>query len=443
MVDGATIDAVRRVLSIALACAALLAAACGTSGRIEPTPSPSATVPPSLSPTAGPTASPAAPIVDHAVVYFARDRLPPVARHVDGAGTGATIDARIHSRLSALFVTEVPRPLFNVALTSRARPASVTIDGDLATVDFNVPLGNWGVSGSAGTRSFIQQLVYTATEEPGIRRLLITENGQQAIVGGEGVVIDHPVTRENVAGYAVAAALSPMSFAVVPTGGVTQVTSRISVDSVAPALTRFVVDTGLRGAQAKAQVGLAVSVMENDEAAAPELGKWVIALTVADARTTDETLRSVERTPVRSLRVSPADGGVRYAIGLDDLRPWRVAMQYEPLRVVLDIGGDPDAVSANIALYTPAFGETVTPGDAVSGAIRAFEGRFEYRISDARGLVVDDFATASLGTSEMWGGFSLPMPAGLRGAITIEVLLRSPKDGSVAESVFTSVRAGP
>lgn len=436
----------KRRLSALLLAAAYAGAACGTAARPTPSPTFSATPVPSASATASPSAlpsaSPAAAPIDHAVVYFARDRLPPVAIHVDGAGAGASADARILSRLQALMSAAAPRPLFNTALTVKARPSAVRVDGDLATVDFAVPVGDWGTAGSTGTRAFIQQVVYTASEEPGIRRVLMTENGQQAIIGGEGVVVDHPVSREDVAGYAVPASKDPMTFRAEPREDVA-VTSRISVDGYAPALARFVVDTGLSGAAAKAMLGFTASVMQNDETAFPELGKWVISLSVQDSRTADDALRSVERTPVRTVRASAGAEGVRYQIGLDDLRPWRIAVQYEPLRIVLDIGGDPDAVSQSIALYRPAFGASVTPGDEISGLIRAFEARFEYRISDARGLVVDDFATASLGTSEMWGGFSLKVPEGIRGAATIEVLLRSPRDGSVSESVFTSVHAAP
>lgn len=436
---------VRRVLSVLLGTSALVMSACGASARPEPMPSASATstAPASGAPTAAPTATPAASRIDHAVVYFARDRLPPVAAHVDGAGTGATAEARIRSRMEALFGAEAKPPLFNAAPQAKARPASVIVAGDLATVDFAVPHGDWGTTGSAGTRAFIQQLVYTASEEPGIRRVLITENGQQAIIGGEGVVIDHAATREDVAGYSVRGSKEPMTFRAEPRSQPIPIASRLGVDTVAPSLVRFVVDTGLAGADAKAGIGFTASVVQNDESAFPEFGKWVMALAVPDARTSDETMRAFERTPVRTVRATTSSEGVRYEIGLDDLRPWRIAMQYEPLRIVLDIGGDPDAVSPNIALYTPAFGTTVTAGDPVTGFIRAFEARFEYRITDARGLVVDELASASLGTTDLWGGFSVPIPSGLRGAATIEILLRSPKDGAVSESVFTSVRISP
>jgi hypothetical protein len=431
-----------RAFLAALAAAAVLLGACGPAS-VTPTATPtrSATTPTataSAAPSAAPTEAPTR--LDHAVVYFARDRLPPVAAHVDGAGDGATIEARVLSRLAALFTEEAPRGLFNPALAAKARPSSVKVDADMVAVDFAVPAGDWGTAGSAGTRAFIQQLVYTATEEPGIRRLLITENGQQAIIGGEGVVIDHPATREDVAGYTVKASIDPMTWRTEPRATAVDVTARVSVDTFAPALTRFVIDTGLRGAEAKASLGFTASVMANDERSFPDLGKWVLAIKLSDARSSDDPARVVERTPLRAVRTTVTEGSVRYSLGLDDLRPWRIAMLYEPLRLVVDIGGDPDAVSANIALYRPAFGAAVRAGDEISGLVRAFEARYEYRIRDARGnVVVDDFATASLGTSEMWGGFTFAMPAAPTGGASIEILLRSPKDGSVSESVFASV----
>jgi hypothetical protein len=63
------------------------------------------------------------------------------------------------------------------------------------------PDDHWGVDGSTRLASFVQQLVYTASEEPGIVRVLITPNGgATAIIGGEGLVIDHPATRADVSG---------------------------------------------------------------------------------------------------------------------------------------------------------------------------------------------------------------------------------------------------
>ncbi|HYK99448.1 MAG TPA: Gmad2 immunoglobulin-like domain-containing protein, partial [Candidatus Acidoferrales bacterium] len=147
-----------------------------------------------------------------------------------------------------------------------------------------------------------------------------------------------------------------------------------------------------------------------------------------------------DAAPVRAVRASNMSSGVRYDIGLDDARPWRVAMTYEPLAIVVDYGGEPNAVSANIALYQPTFGMTVIPGQPIAGLIRAFEARYEYRFVDARGTVlVDQFATASLGTAEMWGVLTLAVPELPDGPVTLELRIRSPRDGSVLESVYTAL----
>lgn len=427
-----------RTLHVLLIASAVVASACGAS-TVQPSPTPTATVTTQPSPTASTSLAPTA--LDHDVVYFARDRLPPVAAHVDRAGTGATAEARILSRLGALLTADAPAGLVNVAKTTKARPRAATVSADLVTVDFTVPGGEWGTAGSTGTRAYIQQLVYTATEEPGIRRVLILENGGQAIVGGEGVVIDHPAAREDVLGYTFRPSMDPVTLGDDRTGALV-IGATLAFEDDVRALTRLTVTAG--AATPKDLLGFTAKVVANDETARPELGKWALVVDVPKATTTDAGLTIVDRTPVRAMRASAQGTGVRYEIGLDDLRPWRAAMQYAPLRLVIDVGGDPMATSPNIALYAPAFGASVRAGSTLNGLVRAFEGRFEYRVRDAGGnVVVDDFATASLGTSELWGAFSVSLPSLPAGNATLELLLHSPKDGAVSESVSTAVVIAP
>jgi hypothetical protein len=175
----------------------------------------------------------------------------------------------------------------------------------------------------------------------------------------------------------------------------------------------------------------------------PDLGKWALTISIPGATSDEPALRVVDQTPVRAIQTMVTRGGVRYDIGLDDLRPWRTAMLYEPLRLVVDVGGDPAAVSSNIALYRPAFGTSVGPGGALSGMIRAFEAQFEYRIHDATGRVIDGYARGSIGTAELWGTFDVELPALPVGGTSLEIILRSPKDGSISETVFTSFDYGP
>ncbi len=139
---------------------------------------------------------------DHTVVYFARDLLAPLAVFLPGAGSGDTAEERVASRLLALENgPSMVGDAFNIAAGMKARLRSVTIDGDVAVIDYGVPGDDWGVSGSASIRALVQQLVFTASEEPGIVRVLITQNGGSgAVIGGEGLIVDRPRTRLGVLG---------------------------------------------------------------------------------------------------------------------------------------------------------------------------------------------------------------------------------------------------
>jgi spore germination protein GerM len=426
----------RRTLSVSvIVMLAVVLTGCGTAST-TPTPTPVATVTATATPTASPT-----PTVTHDVVYFARDRLPPVGIRVPGAGAGATPDDRIRSRLAALFVTPAPTgDLFNTALAATARPAAVSVDAGLAVVDFSVPGDLWGVAGSAGTRAFIQQLIYTITEEPGVDQALITQNGgQMAIVNGEGVMIDHPSGRAEVAGYLVRASVDPIrSFeGEPPLTPLATLASSHSVDIVAPALARVTVELDRPGGDARWMPTFDASVLDG----APLGTKHELRLSVYDgiAPTSDII---VDRTPLRRLKIETSlePRKTIYRLGLDDLWPWRVAVAFAPVRIVLDVGGDPDAVSDNIAVYEPRFSEQVGPGAKLSGATRAFEAAFEYRFSDIFGEPLGGgYGMASYGTSAIWGLFDLALGEIPANTANVEVLQRSPRDGEISDIVRVSV----
>lgn len=143
-------------------------------------------------------------------VWFARDQLPLVAAVLQAPGSIRDgPEARIDSRLSALWGAQdrsVPTGATDpFAKAGRAGSSGqlgsgIRIEGDLATVTFDLPAG-WGISSSVEGNALIQQLVYTITEEPGIRRAFIKEARKpNAIIGP--VVVDRPLTREDVFGYA-------------------------------------------------------------------------------------------------------------------------------------------------------------------------------------------------------------------------------------------------
>ena len=150
----------------------------------------------------GSSATPAAATATW-VVYFARDLADPLPVTLEGPPPRASVDLRVRQRMELLASGPRSRDggAFNVLPGMRARITSVTVAADLATLDYLVPEDDWGLNGSAVLRAFVQQVIYTATEEPGIIRVLLTQNGgHAAIVGGEGLEVDSPQTRAGL-GY--------------------------------------------------------------------------------------------------------------------------------------------------------------------------------------------------------------------------------------------------
>jgi hypothetical protein len=380
-------------------------------------------------------------------VYFARDGLPPVGAFVSGyAPTIASQGAHISERLSALrdhASGQVPsgasNPMSLVATNAGGGGAQTSMgitlstQGDLATVEFDLVPG-WGVRGAAQSQALLQQLVYTITEEPGIRRALITEKGKpQAII--DQLVVDKPLTREDVSGYTARGSVDPLQI-----GGASspaKLTTNYSVDSLAPGLARFVItfDYGTSSASNDPQFSAGLIPATNETT-----GKAELEITIPNGSDTTTTATQVDRSPLRWIAVGKSNS-IRaqvYRLGLDDQRPWRAMVLSNPTRIVIDIGGLPRAVSDRIAVYraqvfaaTPACSTTCDL--ELSGAARVFEANVVWRVKDGAGKVIANghFLT-SLGTSAVWGTFdtSIQLPSGFTGNATLELYEASPKDGS-------------
>jgi hypothetical protein len=317
------------------------------------------------------------------------------------------------------------------------------VQGDLATVEFDLSNG-WGVRGSAQSLALLQQLVYTITEEPGVHRALITEKGKPNAVIDQ-LVIDKPLSREDVFGYA-----DPARPDKIEDAGIVRPAEiadwRASVDQVAPGLGRFVVDFT---PQAATTPSFVAQLQRPTQEKRIEDGKWVIKLTLPDALWNQSPgeafhccpVKAVGKTPIIETTAGPLTGdpptnglyrGVGFTIVLDDARPWRVFTLSNPARIVVDIGGAPQAVSDSVAIYSPRPGETTSRTLTVSGAARAFEAHVAWRVKDSNGRVVaNGFALASLGSSLVWGTLemSVTIPASVTGNVTLEVFWPSPKDG--------------
>lgn len=445
---------------LAIGLTALLVAPRGTPAE-EAISAPSST--PSAAATPVESAVPVAVPPVPTSVYFARVGLPPLAATVLGTGGGRDLpEDRIGSRITALWGAQQPPPASFNAFAKAGRSGSggqlgtsVRVDGDLAIVTFTV--SNWGATNPTEGRALVQQLVYTITEEPGIRRALIAEEHKpNAVIGG--VTVDKPVTREDVMGYSFLGTKTP---SIVSDG--TQVAQDVIGWSVlneqTPGLGRFVVDLRARSAVPAGRLDPRFSAkLVACASCGGTDGKWWIVLDLLDAQPpTSRSQLGQQPTggPIRAVSgPSVIDSGPQglplpyasYSIKIDDARSWRVAV--EPtgtgtVRLYVDVGGRPSSVNENIAVYVPVPEQGAGDRAAgctckISGAARVFEATVAWRVRDGNGREISQGHTnASLGTSVVWGLFetTITIPPNAAGTPTLEVFWVSPKDGSEQDVV--------
>jgi hypothetical protein len=414
--------------------------AASPTGFVGATTAPSAT----RSPAPTSTATPVPTEVDHQRIYFARDGQPPVSDHFETTGVPPAPEPRIQWRLSTLLATTQVPPGSFTAFSSRTPIGvnSVRVSGDTATVDFQVARGDWGVRGSAQSLGAMQQLVYTATEEPGIRRVLMTQNG-----GGpatiEQVVVDKPLAREDVFGYtsrgAIGAAQGIASGGDDTLGAVGADLTGVTSDG---STVRLTFEGRSRTSSNAARVTLpsfTISLDQDSETSRPSAvaGGAKYALTVAfqwncacsSGGAAGATI--YDQTPLRAIT---SNGNTAYRIAIDDARPWRAYMP-DAAQLVIEIGGDPRATSDRISVTAPKPEAIVNSGFdlTITGAARVFEANVVWRLLDSTGKVVaNGHFLASLGSSAMWGTFNtrIAMPANVRGNLTLELFESSAMDGS-------------
>lgn len=432
-------------------------------GATQPTASPGTTASPAGSPVASPTATPEGN--ERIWVYFARDQLPPVGAYV----RGTMAEDRISSRLVELHragAAEVPPGTTNVvARLGREEGggwasfgSAVSVEGDLATVTFASGAFE-RIRGAAATQALIQQLVYTITEEPGIRRALIKEQGRDETVIDQ-LVIDAPLAREDVLPYEGVKTEERIALEDDPRPSTA--TTRIE-DLVAGI--RFIIELkatetpegGFWSPRLAAELAPSVDSPKVLVKSILTLDLPAVTTSTDGYRPTGDAgpgsfmgMQTVDRSPLRWVeltRVAGASPSVRYRLGLDDARPWRISL--EPgaergtMRLIVDIGGHPQAVSDNVAVYGPKPGDEVSRTFTLTGAARAFEAHVSWRIKDSSGReVATGFTTASLGTSPVWGMFTteVRIPDNVSGAVTLEVFWPSPRDGADVGKVSIPLR---
>jgi hypothetical protein len=136
-----------------------------------------------------------------AVVFFASRQGIPVAVDEPKAAGGQSVSDRVFFRFAALKTTKAAGPpaYVNLFPTMKATFVETTVlERGVVAIGFIVGqmYGDWGVPPD-DVKLLLQQIVYTATEEPGIDRVLITQNGgKPAVINGK--TYDKPLAREDV-----------------------------------------------------------------------------------------------------------------------------------------------------------------------------------------------------------------------------------------------------
>jgi hypothetical protein len=409
-------------------------------GPVAASTTPTASAPSAV--TSGPTQTSPVPTIPGQQpyrVFFVRDLLPPVSASALGQGRFvARPEDRIQARLGAALgaqrsdiPSDAANPLALVGSPAGNFSMSISVSGDTAKVEFTV--SDWGVRGAAQVQALVQQLVYVITEEPGIRKAQIVEKGKNSATI-DGLVVDKPLSREDVTDYsALGTSKTAQGFGDASAAASRKLTTRVSVDTVATALARFVVETDLQSISPTVLYpDFKVEVFQNDEAAKPLGGKWRMVVTVngTDAATGTVT---VDKAPVRSIVTSRQGNNTVYEIGLDDLRPWRTAIAYNPFRIIVDIGGDPRTIFGDTqAVYAPSYGATVGRTFQVSGIAHNFEANVVIRVRDDKDREILITNTTATNCCDPGGTFdaTVQLPASASGTIYLEVLESSARDGS-------------
>ncbi|MDP9281697.1 MAG: Gmad2 immunoglobulin-like domain-containing protein [Chloroflexota bacterium] len=397
--------------------------------------------------SASPTTAPAAQIR----VFFVRDLLPPVSALINGRLNEVSRESRIDSRITAMRgapATSVPSGASNPISLIAPRGATgssslglqVTVNGDVATVEFDVTTG-WGVRGSAQSLALLQQLVYVITEEPGIRRARILDMGKNNAVI-DGLVVDQALSREDVTDYDTLGSTKPaLGYGDANAAAARKLTTRTSVETIAPGLARIEIESDLQNISPTVSYpDFKVEVFENDETAKPLGGKWRMVVTVNGTDTVTGT-QTINKSPLRSIvATSPKGLGTPetvYEIGLDDLRPWRTAIAFNPFRIIIDIGGDPRTIFDSNAVNSPAYGATVGATFQVSGVAHNFEAHVDIIVRDDREKEILRTSTTGTNCCDPGGTFTatVRLPAGTTGKIYLEVYEGSARDGSVTKLI--------
>ena len=181
------------VVLLAAACGAEHAVSLGGVGNTTPTTSPRTPPPqPVSTPPAHPVSTPPPHLVS--LVWFANSAgLVPVQRAT--VATPAVATAAIKALLAGPTAKERAAGI-STAIPKETKLLGISLHKGVATIDLTAEYGTGG--GALSVQDRLGQVVYTLTEFPTISRVLFHLDGAPVhVFSSEGIVLDHPVTRDD------------------------------------------------------------------------------------------------------------------------------------------------------------------------------------------------------------------------------------------------------
>lgn len=182
-----------------MSCLMVAALAAGALGGCTPAvtpgppPTPAVTTPTTSPATSTPLPPPASEPVAMKVYFAYQEKMQPAPRTAPG-GTKAVLKAALESLLAGPTVSEKTGGL-STMIPKGTKLLGVTIAANVAVVDFDSTFASGG--GSLSMFDRLAQVVYTATQFPGVKAVTFKLDGKKVTVfGGEGIMIDKPRTRK-------------------------------------------------------------------------------------------------------------------------------------------------------------------------------------------------------------------------------------------------------
>ncbi len=129
------------------------------------------------------------------IFFFKEDKLVAVSREFPT--NEAPVLVAIHQLMLGPSDAETAQGIMT-EIPNGTRARKVEVIGDTAIIDLNSRLADYG-GGSAKVRGLLAQIVNTATNARGVKKVILKlEGADEFKLGSEGYIVDHPLGRDDV-----------------------------------------------------------------------------------------------------------------------------------------------------------------------------------------------------------------------------------------------------